>query len=116
MTEQQAGTILVDLDGTLAYYDHWRGGDHIGEPIPKMLERVKKWIAEGKVVRIFTSRASKPGEEGELAKKKIELWLQENGIGGLEITNCKDFTAIELWDDRAVQVHVNTGIRVDGYE
>ena len=34
-------TIAVDLDGTLAYYDKFRGKDHIGKPIPKMIERVK---------------------------------------------------------------------------
>jgi hypothetical protein len=50
------GWIGVDLDGTLAYYDHWRGAEHIGEPIPAMLERVKRWLADGKDVRIFTAR------------------------------------------------------------
>jgi hypothetical protein len=27
------GWIGVDLDGTLAHYDGWKGIDHIGEPI-----------------------------------------------------------------------------------
>lgn len=42
------GWYAVDLDGTLAHYDHWRGNDHVGEPIPRMLARVKQWLAEGK--------------------------------------------------------------------
>lgn len=36
-----SGWIGVDLDGTLAFYDSWRGIDHIGAPIPLMLQRVK---------------------------------------------------------------------------
>jgi len=52
------GWIGVDLDGTLAYYDEWRGLYHIGEPIPAMVDRVKRWLAEGRDVRIFTARVS----------------------------------------------------------
>ena len=55
------GWIGVDLDGTLAYYDQWRGALHIGEPIPVMLERVKRWLDEGKDVRIFTARVNREG-------------------------------------------------------
>ena len=36
------GWIAVDLDGTLAYYDVWRGEEHIGSPISDMFFRVKK--------------------------------------------------------------------------
>ena len=35
-----SGTIAVDLDGTLARYDGWKGIDHIGDPIPLMVSRV----------------------------------------------------------------------------
>ena len=31
-----SGWIGVDLDGTLAFYDMWRGMEHIGKPIPAM--------------------------------------------------------------------------------
>lgn len=48
MSSQQ-GWIGVDLDGTLAHYDGWKGADHIGEPIPAMVERVKQWLSEGPV-------------------------------------------------------------------
>lgn len=102
--------IGVDLDGTLAYHDKWGGIEQIGKPIPKMLERVKKWISKGKTVKIFTARAA----EGPEAIKYVEDWLEENGIGGLEVTNKKDFKLMELWDDRVIQVKKNTGERVDG--
>jgi hypothetical protein len=98
------GWIGVDLDGTLAEYDIWRGRDHIGKPIPVMIERVKKWISEGKTVKIFTARACLPDQI-----PPIERWLEEQGLGYLEVTNYKDFGMIELWDDRCIHVEANTG-------
>lgn len=101
------GWIGVDLDGVLAYYDKWRGVEHIGVAIPAMLQRVYKWIGEGKTVKIFTARISEPG-----AEYYIKLWLSNYGLQDLEITNVKDFAMTELWDDRCVQVIPNTGIPV----
>jgi len=106
----KSGWYGVDLDGTLAEY-HGHDGNNIGKAIPKMLERVKKWIADGQEVRIMTARAT-PGDTDTI--KVLEDWLEENGIGGLEITNEKDYAMIELWDDRAIQVVKNTGERADG--
>lgn len=96
--------IGVDLDGTLAHYDGWRGNNHIGKPVPAMLARVQDWIAQGYKVKIFTARASVPA-----LIPPIEKWLKKHGLEGLEITNLKDMDMIELWDDRSVQVVMNTG-------
>lgn len=82
--------------------------EYIGEPIQLMLDRVKRWLEEGREVKIFTARASRPGYE-----KPIQEWLEKHGIGGLEITNVKDFETEELWDDRAVQVIPNTGETIE---
>lgn len=98
------GWIAVDLDGTLAYYNGWVSPEYIGPPIPKMLARVKQWIQEGKTVKIFTARCSVPEQVAPVA-----AWLEKHGIGGLEITNVKDYGMIELWDDRCTQVVANTG-------
>jgi len=97
-------SIAVDLDRTLAYYDGWKGEGHIGEPIPAMLARVRKWIQEGKTIKIFTARATDPK-----AIPYIEKWLELHGIGGLEVTNIKDNGMREFWDDRAIQIIPNTG-------
>ncbi len=97
-------SILVDLDGTLARYTGWQGPDHIGEPIPLMQERVMKWIAAGKTVKIFTARASAP-EQIPVVKE----WLLKHGFGDLDVSNVKGFDAVEIWDDRAVTVEKNTG-------
>lgn len=96
--------IGVDLDGTLAHYGQWQGMDHIGPPIPAMLERVKRWVADGYVVKIFTARVSEPE-----AATFVRAWLTTHGLGALEVTNVKDFGMTELWDDRCVRVMKNTG-------
>lgn len=104
MSEQ--GWIGVDLDGTLAEYDEWRGADHIGKPIPAMVARVKQWLKEGKAVKIFTARVY---DGKERTRWYIEDWCMEYLGTILPVTNLKDYGMVELWDDRAVQVVPNTG-------
>jgi hypothetical protein len=100
--------IGVDLDGTLAHdlsgISGNKGLGEIGSPIKPMLNRLLKWIAEGKTVKIFTARASSP-KQVALVKK----WLMNHGLPDLEVTNVKDLRMIELWDDRCVQVMTNSG-------
>ena len=117
------GWIGVDLDGTLAEYDHWRGEDHIGAPIKPMVDRVKRWIAEGKEVRIVTARSFHPQmiEHGfhvsSMSRKEatdaIKAWWVEHIGQELPIQCFKDYGMIELWDDRAKQVIPNTGIALE---
>lgn len=110
--EKDKEVIAVDLDGVLAEYTEWKSIDHFGAPIQKMIDRVKKWIKEGKTVVIFTARID--NNDSNAAEKYVEDWLEEQGIRGLKITNIKTHDIIELWDDHAVQLIPNTGERVDG--
>lgn len=121
------GWIGVDLDGTLAVYTKWEGPTKIGAPIPPMVDRVKRWLAEGRDVRIFTARVSYPTideakmsdeqveaavsrkHDADLARVSIELWCKDHIGQVLPVTNIKDYDMLELWDDRAVQVIPNTG-------
>lgn len=103
------GWIGVDLDGTLARYDGWKGMDHIGEPVPVMVERVKAWVAEGKTVKIFTARLSNNNSQRMDCLFPIMDWCREHLGFTLEIVSEKDFGMIELWDDRCVHVELNTG-------
>jgi hypothetical protein len=111
----QSGWIGVDLDGTLAHYDKWRGVDHIGEPIMAMVERVKNWLLVGVEVRIFTARVAGHGVP-DLAGGTVDAigpitrWCEKHIGRALPVTNVKDFGLVEIWDDRAVQVIANTGI------
>lgn len=104
--------IAVDLDGTLAHWDPHETYDasKIGKPIMPMLERVKRWVKEGKEVVIHTARV---GDEG--AFPHIHAWLREHGLPELRITNKKLKEAGEFWDDRAVAVERNTGRILGGH-
>lgn len=109
----------VDLDATLAVYDYWRGPTHVGEPIPKMVTRVKAMLARGDKVKIFTARANREGRplvECLQQEEVIKAWCQKHLGAVLEITCKKDFACVQIWDDRAVQVVPNTGERADGVE
>ena len=94
--------IGVDLDGTLAYHKtgDFKGEDHVGEPIPEMVQRVRGWLGEGIEVRIFTARRPHPA---------IRRWSKEHLGKILRITNKKDPEMIAFFDDRAVGVKRNTG-------
>ena len=102
------GWIGVDLDGTLAFYDGFVSPSHIGPPVPKMLERVRKWRAEEREVRILTARVSCLSEADE-ARAAISKWCLKHLGEVLPVTCMKDYEMIELWDDRCVQVEQNTG-------
>ena len=108
--EEDAGWIGVDLDGTLAEYSGW--SNDIGEPIPKMVQRVKRWISEGKEVRVFTARGSVDGD-GEADRyvqlMKIYDWIEANIGEPLEVTAKKDPGMIRLYDDRVRQIEEGTG-------
>jgi hypothetical protein len=108
------GWIGVDLDGTLAEYDDWKGMTVIGDPIMPMVDRVRQWIEIGVRVKIFTARICRQGVDREIAEKAIREWCLKHIGYELEVTNVKDFAMIELWDDRAVQVIKNIGIPVIG--
>ena len=103
------GWIGVDLDGTLAYHGDWQGSTHVGEPIPLMLERVKKWLSEGIEVRIMTARVASTSHGREEAREAIKAWCKEHVGIELEVTSEKDYGMIELWDDRSVSIEFNTG-------
>jgi hypothetical protein len=124
---EKPGWIGVDLDGTLAHYDGWVDETHIGEPVPLMLERVKIMLAEGYEVRIMTARAD--GGEVALAMGNpegakmrdigritniIQDWTEKHLGVRLAVTNRKDYGMLALYDDRAIQIIPNTGLRVDG--
>lgn len=111
------GWFGIDLDGTLAHYDGWRGPTHIGDPIPKMVERVRGFLAQGRQVKVFTARVStpNPAERAEV-QQAILAWTQKHIGVGLVATATKDYAMIVLYDDRAIQIIPNTGMRADGVE
>ena len=116
-----SGWIGVDLDATLAEYHGWNDGK-IGNPIPRMVQKVQRKLAEGVKVKIFTARvgvdptmyssesnASATQEFADEQRRLIEDWCLEHIGQVLEVTATKDFACIEIWDDRCKQVEPNTG-------
>jgi len=103
--------IGVDLDGTLAHEDEWQGIEHIGEPIPRMVARVKQLIADGEDVRIFTARASRlqSDEERKVAIRCVEDWCETHLGRRLPVTSEKDHLLRYFFDDRAIAIECNTG-------
>lgn len=110
--------IGVDFDGTLAFYEskQWPA---LGEPIPLMQQRVIRWLAAGKDVRIVTARVDgghaaradghpNPADPDDQTAK-IQEWCLKHLGKALPVTCSKDYAMVELWDDRAVQVIPNTG-------
>lgn len=113
--KQQQGWIGVDLDGTLAEYDGWKGAEHIGEPIPRMVDRVRDWLAAGMPVKILTARVSPVSlEVNNLDRGSvlgvIHRWCMKHIGTVLPVTHEKDLAMVELWDDRCIQVIPNTGL------
>lgn len=116
------GWIGVDLDGTLAEFHGWINEEHIGDPVPEMVERVREWLDKGVDVRIFTARVDSGAvalslgnetddlfENIERIRNIIQDWTERYLGTRLPVTNVKDFKMIELWDDRAVRVVLNKG-------
>ena len=123
----KSGWIGVDLDGTLAHYAVFKGVDHIGLPVPKMAVKVRQMLADGEDVRIFTARVDggavalqagdnqgKHFENVERVTEIIQDWTEFHFGVRLPVTNKKDYGMIELYDDRAIQIIPNTGVRADG--
>jgi hypothetical protein len=113
-------TIAVDLDGTLAQYHpgDWKGPLVIGPPIPLMKSKVERWIREGKKVKIWTARVARSlgprvdGVQVEEIEGTIWNWLEENIKGWEKIVAVsaeKTYLDIELYDDRAHHILLNTG-------
>jgi len=104
------GWIGVDLDGTLAQYDNWVSPDRIGDPIPLMVARVKGWLGQGVEVRIMTARAWNAPQE---VIDCIQDWTEKHIGHRLPVTCTKEDGMIQLWDDRAVGVVPNSGLRAE---
>jgi hypothetical protein len=103
-----------DLDGTLAKYDGYKGHTHIGEPIPAVVELVFKYIAEGKIVKIFTARASEQDPKRRLEiLEAIARWSWDVFDVSLPVTCIKDYGMVLLFDDRCKQVIPNTGVLME---
>lgn len=63
--------ILFDFDGVISTYHGWRGFDVLGEPIPKVINVMKKLKREGYFISIFTTRLDTPHLRAWLKKYEV---------------------------------------------
>ena len=109
-------SIAVDLDGTLAHYEHFEGPAKIGAPIPEMVEKVKQALDQGDEVTIFTARVNansgnyKDALDATIAYVAIADWCTSVFGHILPITHEKSREFTDFWDDRAEGVVKNTGV------
>lgn len=100
--------VAVDLDGTLAEYDRWRGNHHIGQPVAAILDRVIALLKDGHEVTIFTSRVAGDWPDHikdlEQTRRYIEMWCHEHVGRILPVTAIKHGWFTEFWDDKALGV------------
>ena len=89
-----------DFDGTLAR-------EHTLEPVPPMVERLRKYLSQGLEVRILTARGN-----DAVGTRLVKDWLKKHNLPDLKVTSNKDYQMIVLYDDRARQVIQNTGVVV----
>lgn len=106
--------IALDLDGTAAHYEGWVGDGHIGPPVPGVIVRVKRALAAGHSVWIYTARVAVEDDHGGAAEAafqrgKIEEWCLEHIGVVLPITATKLRRFSEFWDDKAIRIGKNTG-------
>lgn len=107
--------IGVDFDRTLSHRGTRPGESWDptpGPPIQEMLERVLRWLAEGRDVRIVTARVASCYEDRAAQRELVERWCQHHLGVVLPVTAEKDGKMLELWDDSVVRVERNTGRRL----
>jgi hypothetical protein len=101
----------VDFDGTVSHYTGWKGQLVLGPPIAAMVERIKKWLADGDDVFIYTARLNDDpaladaGTPATIAA--IEAWCLQYIGQKLPVKQKAMFE--KLYDDHAIQVVQNTG-------
>ena len=102
----KTASVAFDLDGTLARVDNKPfSANRIGAPIPKMIAKLKGYLAKGEDAVIFTARAADTKNVPAIKK-----WLDRYNLGSLKVTNEKTPDMHKFYDDRAVAVEKNTGV------
>jgi len=75
-------SVAVDLDGTLAQYDGWKGIDHIGDPLPGAKEFLTALKDKGYSIEIYTTRCNSHvnNQTAHHLAQRIYEWLRKHGL------------------------------------
>ena len=97
--------LAIDMDGTLAHENKWRGIGHFGEPINETVNDLLRERENGARIIIHTCRINGTKKfPMSWQKKNIERWLKHHNIPYDEIwTGRGKPEADEYWDNKAVR-------------
>lgn len=110
MALEQTKWVGFDLDRTMAKREKGDSIKVIGEPIPRMIDLAKSYLASGVKVKIFTARVSVSNPDDVLFQTNLIKKFSKQHFGQeLEVTCIKDMFCIRIYDDVARQVIANTG-------
>jgi len=105
--------VYVDFDGTLAYFDTWKGQNYAGHPCQDMVNKIKDHLKNGDEVWIYTARVNPVEKYAPYDHKVIVNVIQEwclKHIGRkLPVTGIKGPAEV-FYDDRAIRIVRNTGL------
>ena len=107
--------VAIDLDGTLAHYDGWKGPENIGNPVTDAVTICRLLHNAGVKVIVHTCRTNKTMNEisgintGKMIRD-IGAWLHEWDLGFIHVNEDegKPFAHAYL-DDRGVYFKRNGG-------
>lgn len=97
-------SVAVDLDGTLAQYDGWKGAEHIGQPFKGAVQFTKALKQAGFHIIIHTARTCEANAYQGKSARIARRWLKDHGFKFDEVwTGVGKPIACAYVDDRAVQ-------------
>ncbi len=101
MTESRY--ICVDLDGTIAHYQEWKGEDSFGDPVPGVQQALTELQRSGWIIIIFTTRSNVAKIRDYLNQNEIPFdYINENPDQPANAIGGKIYADVYV-DDRAIQ-------------
>jgi hydroxymethylpyrimidine pyrophosphatase-like HAD family hydrolase len=95
--------VCIDLDGTIAHYDEWKGETHFGKPIDGVVEALTKLKENNCLLIIYTTRADKTLIKLFLDTNNIPFdFINENPNQPTNAIGGKPFADVYI-DDKAIQ-------------
>ena len=99
--------VCIDLDGTIAHYEEWKGETHFGKPVEGVQEALKQISYGGWKIIIFTTRANKKLVAEYLQSHSIVFdAINENPDQPLNAVGGKPYADAYI-DDRGIQFNGN---------
>lgn len=103
--------LAVDLDRTLAKHFRFTTEEAIGQPIPGVVERVKRAHKRKVTIYIFTARLAPQHGSDSIYRSTVAIgkWCLQH-LGFVPLMTCIKLPIFtEIWDDRTISIKANEG-------